>query len=143
MTDHVEPAPQVANDMVKRGLLVLPLFVVVGALVAGAGGAASALLGVGVVLVNFTIAARGLAWAARVSPNAVAATSLLGYIVRLGVVLAVYLVFRNESWFHVLVFGITLLVTHMGLLVWETRYVGLSLGAPGLKPGPLDMDAKE
>ena len=30
---------------------------------------------------------------------------------------------------------ITIAVTHLVLLAWETRYVSLSLAAPGLKPG--------
>ena len=30
---------------------------------------------------------------------------------------------------------LTIAVTHLGLLIWETRYVSLSLAAPGLKPG--------
>ena len=30
--------------------------------------------------------------------------------------------------------GTTLVVTHLGLLFWEMRYVSLSLAHPGLKP---------
>ena len=30
--------------------------------------------------------------------------------------------------------GITVLVTHLGLLFWELRYVSASLAFPGLKP---------
>ena len=28
----------------------------------------------------------------------------------------------------------TILITHVGLLMWETRYVSISLAYPGLKP---------
>ena len=30
--------------------------------------------------------------------------------------------------------GATIIVTHLGLLVWEMKYVALSLAHPGLKP---------
>ena len=30
--------------------------------------------------------------------------------------------------------GVTLIVTHLGLLIWETRHVSASLAYPGLKP---------
>ena len=32
--------------------------------------------------------------------------------------------------------GVTLVVAHLGLLFWETRYVSASLAFPGLKPLP-------
>jgi hypothetical protein len=30
--------------------------------------------------------------------------------------------------------ALTILVTHLGLLAWETRYVSATLAYPGLKP---------
>ena len=36
--------------------------------------------------------------------------------------------------------AITIIVSHLGLLVWETRYVSLSLAYPGL--GPSHMTQK-
>ena len=39
-------------------------------------------------------------------------------------------------WIDVPVLVITIAVTHLALLVWEMRYVSLSLAAPGLKPAP-------
>ena len=30
---------------------------------------------------------------------------------------------------------LTVAVAHLGLLIWETRHVSLTLGDPGLKPG--------
>ena len=32
--------------------------------------------------------------------------------------------------------GLTIIVTHLGLLFWELRYVSASLAFPGLKPSP-------
>ena len=34
----------------------------------------------------------------------------------------------------IVLLGITVIVTHVGLLFWETRHVSASLAYPGLKP---------
>jgi hypothetical protein len=49
--------------------------------------------------------------------------------------LAVWLV-RDASWISLPALGATIIVTHLGLLVWELKYVALSLTYPGLKPAP-------
>jgi hypothetical protein len=41
---------------------------------------------------------------------------------------------RHASWFSKGAFGLTIIVTHLGLLIWETRFVSASLAFPGLKP---------
>jgi hypothetical protein len=47
--------------------------------------------------------------------------------------LAVYLV-HKAGWVSLPALGTGLVVTHLGLLVWEMRYVAMSLAHPGLKP---------
>jgi len=49
------------------------------------------------------------------------------------IVVAVLLV-RHASWAVMAPLLMTILVTHVGLLMWETRYVSLSLAYPGVKP---------
>ena len=59
---------------------------------------------------------------------------LFGYLIRLGLIfLAVWLV-KDAGWISLPSLGATILVTHLGLLVWELKYVALSLTYPGLKP---------
>jgi hypothetical protein len=43
---------------------------------------------------------------------------------------------RRFAWVEEIPLLFTVLVTHLVLLVWETRYVSLSLAYPGLKPTP-------
>jgi hypothetical protein len=43
---------------------------------------------------------------------------------------------RHASWIDFTALGILVLVTHLGLLFWEMRYVSASLAFPGLKPTP-------
>ena len=125
---------ELAGDMVRRALPVAPVVVVVAFVVGGADGAWSALLAVAVVTANFLLAANSLSWAARVSPAALMATALGGFLVRMGLLTAVILAVRHTSWINLSVFAVTILATHLGLLFWETKYVGASLAFPGVKP---------
>jgi hypothetical protein len=61
---------------------------------------------------------------------------LFGYLLRLGLIfLAVYVV-KDAGWVERVPLGFTIIVTHLGLLVWELRYVSATLAYPGLKPAP-------
>ena len=131
-TPDVETA--IATDMVKRAIPIAPAIVLVALLAAGSKGAWSALLAVAIVIVNFLLAAVSLSWAARTSPVTLMATSLGGFLVRMGLVTAVVLAVRHASWINLSVLAITILVTQLGLLFWETKYVGASLAFPGVKP---------
>lgn len=134
----MQPAANVetdlAFDMVKRAVPLAPVAVGLALLLGGSRGAWSALLAVVVVAVNFTLAAVSLSWAARTSPVALMATALGGFLVRMGLVTAVILAVRHASWINLSAFAITILATHLGLLFWETKYVGASLAFPGVKP---------
>ena len=130
------PAPEVAvsTDMIKRGLLVGPLLVAVCAVIWGADGAWSALYGIGIVLANFALSAGMIALAARVSVGLMTGATLFGYLIRLGLIfLAVWLV-KDAGWISLPALGSTIIVTHLGLLFWEMKYVAISLSHPGLKP---------
>ena len=60
--------------------------------------------------------------------------TMFGYLIRLALIfLAVWLV-RDASWISLPALGSTIIITHLGLLFWEMKYVALSLAAPGLKP---------
>jgi hypothetical protein len=125
---------EIAGDMVKRVIPAAPVIVLIAGLLGGSKGAWSAALAVAVVTANFILAAVSLSWAARTSPMALMATALGGFLVRMGLLTAVILAVRHASWINLSAFAITILATHLGLLFWETRYVGASLAFPGVKP---------
>jgi hypothetical protein len=127
---------QIARDLARRGLLVLPVAVLVAWLVGGSGAAASVAFAAGVVLVNLLVSAALLGWAARISYGLVMAVALFGFLIRMGAVAGAVLLVQDFSWVRPLVLGLTLVVTHLGLLAWETRYVSATLAYPGLKPTP-------
>lgn len=127
---------QVAADLVRRGLPVAPVFLVAGGLGWGVHGALSAGYAIGLVLANFMLSAALLAWAARTSLALLMGVALFGYIGRLALITAAVLAISGQSWFSPIPLCATLVLTHLGLLIWETRYVSASLAYPGLKPRP-------
>ena len=129
------PERAVAFDMVRRSVVFAVPLLAIGALGWGRSGVVSVLLALGLVLVNFVLGASFITWGARIGGAALMGAVLGGYVVRLGIVAAVVLPLRHSWWFEVLPFAASLLVTHMGLLVWETRHVSASLAHPGVKPG--------
>jgi hypothetical protein len=128
------PAAEVARDMVRRGLPLVPVGMVLGAVADGFAGAASVTYGMVIILVNTMLAAYLLSWASRISFVLVAVAAFGGYILRLSLIfLAVWLV-KDATWISLVPLGVTMILTHLGLLVWELRYVSASLAHPGLKP---------
>lgn len=128
------PEVSVSRDMVRRGLWLTPFFVVVSGVIWGLDGALSALFALALVFANFLLAAGLIAVSAPISLGLMMGVSLFGYLVRLGLIsLAVFLV-RDASWVSVPALGVTIIVSHLGLLFWEMKYVAASLAFPGLRP---------
>jgi hypothetical protein len=125
---------EVVADMIRRSLVGLPVPVVVAGLVWGWKGALSASFALGLVLLNFFLSAAMLGRAARISLPVLMATALFGFFVRLGLVTALILAVQHQSWVEMVPLCITVIVAHLGLLVWETRHVSASLAFPGVAP---------
>lgn len=144
------PAAQVGRDLVKRGLFVAPVLMVIGLLIWGNDGFWSVGYGVALIVVNFALSALLIASTARISLSLMMAAVLFGFLIRLGIIFVAVWVVQDASWMQFVALGITIIVTHLGLLFWELRYVSASLAYPGLKPGvgdqtttPARMNTKE
>ncbi len=135
-TRDLGPAPerQVARDIVKNGALALPVALLVGLVGWGGAGLASVAFAASLVLANFWLAAVLLGWAARISLGLLMGVSLFGFVIRIGLISAAVLAVADQPWVEPVPLGITLVVAHLGLLFWETRFVSASLAFPGLKP---------
>ena len=129
------PERAVALDMVRRSVLFAVPALLAGAMGWRWAGFWSVGLALGLVLVNFMLGAAAIGWGARFGPGGMMGAVLGGYIVRLGIVAAAVLPFVRHDWFEPLPFAVSLLVTHIGLLVVESRHVAASAAFPGLKPG--------
>lgn len=139
------PSPEVAvsNDMVKRGLVVAPVLIAICGFIWGLDGAWSSAYAIGIVLVNFALASGIVAFTARISLQLMMVGILVGYLLRLGLIfLAVYLV-KDAGWISLPALGATIIVTHLGLLVWEMKFVAMSLAYPGLKPSSASISNRE
>ena len=130
------PAPEVevSTDLVKRGLIVAPLIVAICGVIWGLDGVWSSMYGIGLVLANFALAAAVIAVTIRISFTMMLGGVLFGYLFRLGLIFVAVFAVRDAGWISLPALGATIIVTHLGLLVWELKYVALSLAYPGLKP---------
>jgi hypothetical protein len=137
------PERDIAHDLVRRALLVAPLFLIAGFVFWDADGAYSTAFALGLVVLNFLAGAGLITWGAKTGPNALLGAVLFGYLLRLGVIAGIVLLVRDASWFEVAPFGITLIASHLGLLAWEARHVSASLAFPGLKPKLSSDSTKE
>ena len=63
-----------------------------------------------------------------------ALSTAYAFLIRMAIVLIAVLAVVHTSWVEVVPLGITIIVTHLGLLFWEMRYISASLAFPGLKP---------
>jgi hypothetical protein len=133
------PEAEIVRDLVKRGLIVAPLIVGASAVGWGVNGALSAAYGLALVLVNFILAAAIVTYAARISYAVLMGATLFGYLVRLGIITVAVWAVADAAWVELIPLCATLIVAHLGLLVWELRYVSLSLAFPGVKPKKSDL----
>jgi hypothetical protein len=135
-TDAEVPAVerQIAFDMIYRSLPAIPVLMILGAIGWGWAGALSAGFAVLIVLANLAASAFIMGWAARRSPAMLMGATLFGYLGRLAVITTVVLLVKDFSWVELVPLGFTIIVTHLGLLAWETRYVSASLAYPALRP---------
>jgi hypothetical protein len=124
----------IARDMARKSVVVAAVLVAASAVVWGLDGAASSLYSVVLVVLNLLAAAALISWGGTRGPNHLMAAVMGGYVLRLGVLTVAIVLVKDASWVERAPLFITLLVTHMGLLLWETRSVSLSLAYPGLKP---------
>ncbi len=130
-----------AFDMVKRGLPFVPVMIGFWWLVSGREGALSSAFALVLVFANLVLAAVSLAWAAKVNLGVLMGTAMFGFLVRFGLVCAAVLAIRQQSWVELVPLGITLIVAHLGLLLWELRFVSATLAFPGLRPKPTPLSA--
>jgi hypothetical protein len=134
--------------MVRRallgGALSLPLAYGAGYWAGGADGGLSATIAIAVVAANFAAHGVSLAWAAGISVPMVQTVALGGFVMRMGVILAVLFGLDRTDFFSPLIFGISLIVGQVALLGYEARLV---LGGVGrdleIPPEPAAAAAAE
>ena len=125
---------KVSADMVKRGLVAAPVLIAICAVIWGADGAWSAAFAIALVLLNFLLSAALISYTAKISLGLMMGATLFGYLIRLGLIMLAVLLVKDAGWISLPALGATIIVTHLGLLLWELKYVAITLAHPGLKP---------
>ena len=125
---------RIARDIARHALWVAPVAIIALGILFGVGGALGVALAFVVVLANFLITGALLGWAARISPGAIMGVALGGFLVWLMVIFGMGLLVEQIDAVNLDVFVVSVLVLHLGLLVWEMRSISFSLASPGLKP---------
>lgn len=134
VTTATNPQREIVLDMARRGVLVSPVLIGIGALGWGTNGALSVLFALGVVLVNFAASAAVVKKSVELPASFIMMSVLGGFAIRMMFVVGAITVAGHFSWVSKVPLGLTIVVTHLGLLAWETRHVSNSLAYPGLKP---------
>lgn len=146
LTDRVEgeqPVLKVTYDIIRRGLIVGPVFLIIGGSIWGLAGVSSVAFGLGLLLANFWLSAALISYSARISLALLMGSVLFGFLLRLGIIFVAFWLTRNAGWMNVIAFGLTLIILHLGLLIWELKYISASLAYPGLKPKGKELKKKQ
>ncbi len=119
--------------LVRRALpLAPPAFVaalLIGALAAGWDVGWSAAIGIAVVGLNFAANGLSLARAARISLTVLYAVAMVGFVVRLGVIVGIMVVLDRFAFFSPLAFGLAVIPATLLLLAFEMRLLARGVGA--------------
>lgn len=124
----------VAIDLARRGLFVAPVLIALGAAGWQVDGAISVAFALALVLANFLLSAALITVTARYGLGPMMAGVLFGYLLRLGLLFTAVWLTKDAEWMALIPFGVTIVVAHLGLLFWETKYISASLAFPALKP---------
>ncbi len=125
----------IVADMLRRGWPALLVLTALGG-IWGIDGVASAGFGTGLAVANAALAAALVSGAARISLGMLYAAALGGYLVRLGLITVAVLAVVNQPWVEVVPLSAALVSAHLGLFIWEARFVSTQLAFPGIKPRP-------
>lgn len=100
----------------------------------------SAAIGVALVVANIAAAGLAQAWAARVSLMVLAAVTMAGFAVRLGVIVGVMALLSRLSWFSGWAFALAVVPATILLLGFEMRLLARGVGRELILPA---ADGKE
>jgi hypothetical protein len=128
MAGNAEPERAIVRRVVPFGPPAGLAALLIGGLVASWGTGWSAATGVGVVVANAVANALLLSRAARISLTAYSVAVMGGFVVRLGVIVAIMFALNRLSWFSPLAFGLAVVPATILLLAYEMKLIAGGLG---------------
>jgi hypothetical protein len=124
-----EPELELIRRISPFALPVAIVAFVVGAVISGAGAGWSAAIAIVVVHLNFVAHGWSLAKAAAISPVLLYAVGLGGFIIRLGIIIALIALLRQMDWFSTVAFIAALVPATIALLAVEMKMLSGRLQA--------------
>ncbi len=128
MTRNAEPERAIVRRVAPFGPPAALLGLLAGWLAAGWGTGWSAAIGVVVVVANAAANALLLSRAARISLTAYSAAVMGGFVLRLGVIVAIMFALNRLDWFSPLAFGLAVVPATLLLLAYEMKLIAGGLG---------------
>jgi ATP synthase protein I len=121
MMDSIEPEREMIRRVLPFGPPAVLLAFLAGAVVSSREAGLSAAIGLVVVLLNFVVHGRSLAWAARISLTVLYAVALGGFILRLAAIVAIMFALDRVVFFSALAFVLAVVPATVLLLAFEMR----------------------
>lgn len=122
-----------ASHMVKWGALASPALLAISYAIWSLRGLESSAYAVLLVLVNFFVTARALEYFGRISLSALMGAALGSFIFDLVLLTAAVIPLASAPWMNLWALGLTLIVTHLGLVVFEATTISSRTAYRGLR----------
>jgi hypothetical protein len=136
MTRNAEPEKEMVRRLAPLGVPAAVLAFAIGGLAAGWDVGWSAAIGIAIVFVNFVVNGLSLARAARISLVALHAVAMVGFVVRMGAILALMFLLNGFAFFSPLAFGLAVVPATLLLLAFEMKLLAGGLGTELQIPPP-------
>ncbi len=124
---------RMAFHMAKWGALLSPVLLVISFLIWSTRGLESSAYAIVLVLINFLVTAKLMEIGGRISLSALMAAALGGFIFDLVLLGVAVIPFATASWMNLWALGLTLIVTHLGLVVFEASTISARMAFSGLR----------
>ncbi|TAN22498.1 MAG: hypothetical protein EPN30_08585 [Actinomycetota bacterium] len=122
-----------ASHMVKWGALFSPVLLLVSFLIWSTKGLESSAYAIVLILINFLVTAKLMKMGGRISLSALMGAAFGGFIFDLALLSAAVIPFATASWMNLWALGLTLIVTHLGLVVFEASTISARMTFLGLR----------
>lgn len=116
-----EPEREVVRGVLPFAVPAFAIALFAGALIGGWGVGWSAALGIAVVSANLAASGYSMAWAARISPQAMFGTAMIGFVLRMAVILAIMVGLNQLAWFSPVAFALAVVPAVVLMLAFEMK----------------------
>ncbi|KJF17256.1 hypothetical protein AXFE_18890 [Acidithrix ferrooxidans] len=123
-----------SRHMVRIAIPLGVLVIVIGTLIGGFDGFVSALIGVGVVTLNFALTGLFIGRASENSPIAAMVVALGSFFVILLALTLFVVLAHNAKWLNLRIFGISMIALHLVVSGLEARRVSGRMAYSGIFP---------